>query len=127
VRGGQTLEVVTLDDVRAIATQLPRATEAFFRGQVKFRAGRLVFATVSADDRILGFAYPKDERDELIASDPERFLLPGASDLRYNWVWARMDRLDLDELYELVVDAWRMCVPKSVAARYADPRLPPGT
>ena len=107
---------VTVDDVRAIALSLPRAYEALVRDRVKFRVGRLVFLAFSADERFMGFAYPKEERNALIASDPERFLLPRPSDLRYNWVAARMDALDVSELHEIVVEAWRMCVPKKVSA-----------
>jgi len=107
---------VTVDDVRGIALSLPRAYEALVRDRVKFRVGRLVFLAFSADERLMGFAYPKEERNALIASDPDRFLLPRPSDLRYNWVAARMDALDVDELREIVVEAWRMCVPKKISA-----------
>ena len=34
------------------------------------------------------------------------------SDLRYPWVCAHLDRLDHDEMRELVTDAWRLCTPK---------------
>ena len=34
------------------------------------------------------------------------------SDLRYQWVCAHLPRLEEAEMRELVVDAWRMCVPK---------------
>ena len=67
---------------------------------------------------MMGFAFPKQERDALVASEPEKFLLPRPSDLRYNWVVARLDELDEDELRELVLDAWRMVVPKTVAAEH---------
>jgi hypothetical protein len=107
---------VTVDDVREITLSLPRATEALVRDRVKFRVGRLVFLGFSADERFMGFAYPKEERDALIASDPDRFLLPPKGDLRYNWVAARTDALDVSELREIVVEAWRMCVPKKVSA-----------
>jgi hypothetical protein len=66
----------------------------------------------------MGFAFPKEERDALVASDPDRFLLPSAGDLRYNWVLVRLAAVDVDELRELLVDAWRMVVPKKVAAAY---------
>ena len=62
----------------------------------------------------MGFGYPRIEREGLIASDPETFFLPRASDLRYQWVCARLDRLDESEMGELVTDAWRMCVPKKL-------------
>ncbi len=85
---------------------------------MKFRVGRLVFLSLSRDETLLGFAYPKEERAALVASDPDRFLMPLPSDERYNWVRARLTALDVDELRELVVDAWAMCVPKRVAAEF---------
>ena len=110
---------VTVDDVRKIALSLPRATEGIVRDSIRFRVGRLVFLAFSPDEKFMGFAYPKEERDALVASDPDRFLLPRQSDLRYNWVAARTDLLEVDELREIVVEAWRMCVPKKVSAEIA--------
>jgi hypothetical protein len=107
-----------LDDVRRIALGLPRAYEAMVRDYVKFRVGRLVFASVSPDESLLGFGFPKEARDSLVASDPDKFLMPVRSDLRYNWVRLRLALVDVDELEELVVDAWQMCVPKKVAAEF---------
>ncbi len=117
--------MVTIDDARAIMAPLPRAYEATVRHHVKFRVGRIVFVAFSRDGSIIEFAFPKEERDALVASDPATFRLPRPSDLRYNWVGARMSALDIDELHELVVDAWRMVVPRSVSEGYVDPRLPP--
>jgi len=110
--------IVTVDDVRALATTLPRTTEALVRDRVKFRIGSIVYLAFSRDETLMGFAFPKEERDLLVASEPDKFLLPGKGDLRYNWVVVRLAAIDLDEMRELVEDAWRMCVPKSVAAAY---------
>ena len=109
-----------LADVRRIALALPRAYEAVVRDHVKFRVGRLVFASVSPDESLLGFGYPREAREALVASNPEVFLMPVASDLRYQWVRLRLAVVDPDELAELLVDGWRMCVPKSVAAQLLD-------
>jgi hypothetical protein len=108
--------VVTAEDVRAVALTLPRAYEVLVQDRVKFRVGRLVFVSLSADETLMGFGFPKEERAALVASDPERFLMPVPSDERYNWVRVRLGLLSPEELRELVVDAWRMCVPKKVAA-----------
>ena len=108
--------MVTIDDVRAVASELPRSYEALVRDRVKFRVGRIVYLAFSRDETVMGFAFPKDERDALIASAPQKFMLPGASDLRYHWVDVRLDAIDADEMRELVIDAWRMVVPKRVAA-----------
>ena len=110
--------MVTGDDVRAVALGLPRTTEGLVRDSVRFRVGRIVYVALSPDEEVMGFAFPREERDALVASDPDRFSLPRPSDLRYHWVSVRLARLDADELRELVTDAWRMCVPKRVAAAF---------
>ena len=107
---------MTVEDVRAFALSLPRAYEVLVRDRVKFRVGRLVFVAFSRDETLMGFGFPKEERDALIASDPDKFLLPEPSDLRYHWVVVRLAAIDEDEMRELVLDAWRMCVPKKVSA-----------
>jgi hypothetical protein len=66
----------------------------------------------------MGFGFPKEERAALVASEPEKFFLPRPSDMRFNWVEAWLAALDVDEMTELVTDAWRMCVPKRVAAEH---------
>jgi hypothetical protein len=109
---------VTVDDVRALALTLPRTSEHLIRDRVKFRIGRIVYLAFSRDEQLMGFAFPKDERDALIAAEPDKFLLPPTSDLRYNWVVARLAALDQREMRELVTEAWRMCVPKKVAREH---------
>ena len=112
--------MVTIEDVRSVATGLPRSTEAFVHGRVKFRVGRIVYLAFSRDETKLGFAFPKEFREALVESEPDKFMMPRPSDLRYNWVVVRLASIDEVEMRELVVDAWAMVVPKSVAAAYAD-------
>jgi hypothetical protein len=66
----------------------------------------------------MGFAFPKEERPALVASEPHKFEMPPTSDLRYHWVVVRLDAIDRKEMREIVVDAWRMVVPKRIAAAY---------
>lgn len=116
--------VVTADDVRRIANSLPRTDEVLVRDRVKFRIGRIVYLSLSADETLMGFAFPKDERAGLVAAEPDRFLMPVRSDERYNWVRVRLGAIDEAQLSELVIDAWQMCVPKRVAAAYLDRAQP---
>jgi hypothetical protein len=115
--------VVTIDDVRALALTLPRAYEALVRDRVKFRVGQIVWLAFSRDETIMGFAFPKEERAALVESEPDKFLMPPTSDLRYNWVCVRLDAIDEDEMREIILDAWRMVVPKSVTAAYDERNL----
>jgi len=110
--------VVTVEEVRRIACELPRSYEAVVRDRVKVRVGRLVYLAFSRDESVMGFAFPREERELLVASQPHKFLMPGKSDLRYQWVEVRLDAIDLAELRALVLEAWSMVVPKSVAASY---------
>ena len=110
--------MLTADDVRMVALSLPRTEEALVRDQVKFRVGRIVYVALSLDERSTGFGFPKDERAALVAAQPDKFFMPIPSDLRYNWVQVWLDAIDLTEMRELIIDAWRMVVPKRVAAEY---------
>jgi hypothetical protein len=112
---------VSIEDVRALAATLPRSYEVLVRDRVKFRVGRLVYLAFSRDEAMMGFAFPKEEREALIASAPEKFLMPKPSDQRYNWVVVRLAAIDREEMTELVLEAWSMVVPKRVAAERFEP------
>jgi hypothetical protein len=124
--------VVTVDDVRAVLAGLPRSNEVLVRDRVKFRVGQIVYVAFSQDETEIGFAFPKDERTALVAARPDVFFLPRESDLRFHWVEAWMEALDPEEMRELVLDAWRMVVPRRVAREVlgstpeGDPRGQPG-
>jgi hypothetical protein len=110
--------MVTVEDVREVARRLPRTEEHLIRDQVKFRVGPIVYVAFSRDETVLGFGFPREERAALVGSQPRVFHLPGAGDMRFPWVRAWVAELDQPLMEELVVDAWRMVVPKRVAAAY---------
>ena len=109
-------DVITVEDVRRITAPLPRSYEVVVRDHVKFRVGRIVFVAFSRDETVIGVGFPKEERAAMVAAEPGKFMLPRKSDMRYNWIHVRLDAINLEEVRELVIDAWRMCVPKKVAA-----------
>jgi hypothetical protein len=119
--------MVTAGDVQEIALSLPRAYEALVRDRVKFRVGRIVFLFLSPDETELGFGYPKEEPEALIASEPGKFHLPMAPDMRYNWVRVWLSAIGRDELRDLVMGSWRMTVPKKVWEEYLASQQPPAS
>ncbi len=106
---------VTIEQVRQVAMGLPRSYEVLVRDRVKFRVGKIVWLAFSRDETQMGFAFPKEERDVLVASEPDVFLMPRWSDLRFNWVEVRLEALDEERMREIVLDAWRMVVPRAVS------------
>ena len=110
---------VTVDDVRAYLQPLPRAYEVFVRGRIKFRVGQIVFVAFSKDERDMGFAFPKDWRQALVDNEPDKFFLPGETDMRFHWVCVHLDAIDEEEMQELVLNAWAMVVPKYVSEPFS--------
>src|SRR4051794_16200417 len=110
--------MVTVEQIRAVALPLPRTEEKLVRDRITFRVGQIVYVAIAPDETTMGFAFPKEERAALVAAEPEKFHLPIPSDLRFNWVRAWLAALEEDEMRELVTDAWRMVVPKRVAAAH---------
>jgi hypothetical protein len=113
--------MVTAEEVHRVAAALPRTEVALVRDHLKFQVGRLVYASIAPDEASMGFAFPREEREALVASAPQVFHLPAAADLRFNWVRVWLAAIDADEMREIVVDAWRMVVPKRVAAAHDQP------
>ena len=109
---------MTVADVRAVALTLPRTHEAVVRGRIKFRVGQIVYVAFSRDETLMGFGFPKEEREWLVGTEPDKFMMPRESDLRFNWIHARLAALEEPEMRDLVLDAWKMVVPKKVAAEY---------
>lgn len=119
--------MAVIEDVRSLGAELERSCQVYVRGRLKFRVKQIVYVTFSLDESVMGFAFPKKEREALIRSEPRTFHLPTASDMRFNWVHADLSALDPFEARELVVDAWRMVVPKKVSRAYdASHPLGPG-
>ena len=106
--------MVSADEVREFALTLPRTELGWVRGSARYRIKQIVYAGVSRDEELMGFAFPKAEREGLVAAEPGKFQMPRESDLRFNWVVGRLAAIDVDEMQELVLDAWTMCVPKGV-------------
>ncbi|MHA6628168.1 MmcQ/YjbR family DNA-binding protein [Pseudonocardia sichuanensis] len=110
--------MAVIDDVRALGAELERSYRVYVRGRLKFRVKQIVYVAFSLDESVMGFAFPKEERAALVGSEPHRFHLPSASEMRFNWVEADLAALDAAEARELVVDAWRMVVPQKLSRAY---------
>jgi hypothetical protein len=113
---------VTLADVRPVALSLPRTHEGEVRGRVKFYVGRIVFLAFARDETMMGFGFPKEWREAALEAEPEKFVRPKTADLRYNWLVVRLAAIDHEEMYDLVTEAWSMCVPQRVVDEWTASR-----
>src|SRR5262249_9555042 len=84
------VNVVSIDEVIAYGLTLPRSTEGVVRGRRKLYIGRIVYVAHEAED-IFGFAHPKEGREALIETDPEKLLMPiHDGDLRWTGACVRI-------------------------------------
>jgi hypothetical protein len=111
---------VTVDEIRAFASTLPRSYEAIVRGRTKFRIGQIVYLAIAADGSTMGCGFPKEFREAAVHAEPQKFSLPSESDMRFNWVHVNLEAIDYQEMRELLESAWSRCVPKYVAKDYAE-------
>lgn len=110
--------MAVIGDVRLLGEELECSYHVHVRGRLKFRVKQIVYVAFSLDETVIEFAFPREERAALIASEPHKFHLPSASDMRFNWIAADLAALDPKEAREFVVDAWRMVVPKKLSRAY---------
>ncbi|QIG39460.1 MmcQ/YjbR family DNA-binding protein [Microbacterium sp. 4R-513] len=110
--------MAVIEDVRALGGELERSYQVYVRGRLKFRVGQMVYVAFSLDESVMGFAFPKEERAALVGGNPRKFQMPSESDMRFSWVHAHLAFLDASEARELVVDAWRMVVPRKISHAY---------
>ena len=104
--------MAVLEDVRPLGAELERSYQVYVRGRLKFRVKQMVYVAFSIDESVMGFAFPKEERAAAVASEPHKFQMLSTSEMRFNWVHADLAALDRTGARELVVDAWRMVVPR---------------
>ena len=110
--------MAVIEDVRLLGSELERSYEVYVRGRLKFRVEQIVYVAFSLDETVMAFAFPKEERSALVECEPHKFQMPSTSDMRFNWVHADLEALEPTEARELVVDAWRMVVPKKLSRAY---------
>ncbi|MBT2364558.1 MmcQ/YjbR family DNA-binding protein [Streptomyces sp. ISL-10] len=120
--------MATADDVRKIALALPGAMEKLSWGMPTFRleAGGRIFASLDDDDRVMGVKCPKEDREELITAEPEKFFLRAGHDDNYAWIRVRLGALeDEAELSAILRDAWRQAAPRKLLDAHPELAAPP--
>jgi hypothetical protein len=101
---------MTGSQLRELALGLPGAQERETWGHATFRVRDKIFVILGDDGATARLKATPEDQAELVAADPETFGV--ASHVgRYGWVTVRLDRVDPDEMRELVLEAWRRTAP----------------
>jgi hypothetical protein len=129
--------VATWDDVRRIALGLPVTSEGSSHNHASWRVRDKGFVWErplrQADLRALGDDAPEGPilgarvqhliaKEALLADDPEVFFTTPHYD-GYPAVLVRLDRIAVEDLTEVIVEAWLARAPKRLAQKYVDSSL----
>ncbi|MFJ8806914.1 MmcQ/YjbR family DNA-binding protein [Streptomyces sp. NPDC102490] len=114
------------EDVRRIALSLPDTTEKIAWSMPTFRVAGKMFATLPEEETSLAVRCPKEERDELVLAEPEKFWI-AAHEAQFAWVRARLAALEgEDELRDILADSWRQAAPPRLLEAHPRLGLPTG-
>ncbi|MFF4824772.1 MmcQ/YjbR family DNA-binding protein [Streptomyces sp. NPDC001312] len=111
-------------DVRRIALSLPDTTEKIAWSMPTFRVAGKMFATLPEEETSIAVRCPKEERDELVLAEPEKFWIAG-HEAQFAWVRVRLAALeDEDELRDILADSWRQAAPPRLLEAHPGLGLP---
>jgi hypothetical protein len=111
--------MATEDDVRRIALSLPETTEKPMYGTPGFRVKDKAFLRLrtEAEGALAVWVADLDEKEALIASDPDKFFTIPHYD-GHAMVLVNLPAMDVDELREVITDAWLLRAPTRVRQAY---------
>jgi hypothetical protein len=110
----------TLEEVRKICDRLPECTlEGGQHHKISVRNKTMGWHLVDhhGDGRVaLTVKAPRGDNTALVASDPTKFFLPPyVAQHGYVGIYLDTGTVDWNEIRELVVDAYRLAAPKTLA------------
>jgi len=106
--------MATEEDVRRIALSLPETTEKPSYGTPGFRVADRLFARLREDgESLVVWVADEGEKQALVQSEPDKYFTTAHYD-GHPSVLVRWARVELDELTELLTEAWRVRAPMRV-------------
>lgn len=107
--------MATEEDVRRLALELPETTERPWFGTPGFRVKDKGFLRIrtEAEGGLVVFVADLDEKEALLASDPDVFFTTPHYD-GHPTVLVHLAAVDDDELRELITESWRIKAPVRV-------------
>src|ERR1700704_345527 len=106
---------LTFDDVRQLALALPEVEEGASYGTPAFKVRGKFLSRLKEDGETLVVRIDMDERDVLMAANPETFYITDHY-RGYPAMLVRLATVDAEELRELLEEAWRRVAPKRLVA-----------
>jgi hypothetical protein len=105
---------ISVESVRSFALALPEVVESSHFAQADFRVRNKIFATLPHTVDVVCMKTTSVNLDALVAADPETF----SNEWRGRWLRVRLNLVAESMLQDLLVDAWSLVAPKTLAKAY---------
>jgi hypothetical protein len=107
--------VVSHDDIRRIALGLPGSIEQpSYGGRPSWRTKARMFTWIRDNpEALVVWVESLEEKAAMIGTEPDMFFTTPHYD-GHPLVLVRLDAVDQDEAYELIVESWRLRAPKGL-------------
>ncbi len=111
--------MVTEDDVRAIALSLPGTTEEQWYQTPGYKVAGKGFLRLrtEAEGALVVFVSDLGEKEALLSSDSDAFFTTPHYD-GYPAVLVNLEKIDHDELRELITDSWLIKAPPKLRRQF---------
>jgi hypothetical protein len=109
---------VTFDEIRAHALSLPGVEEATSYGTPAFRVRKRLIARMHDEEDALVVKVDPQEREALLATQPDAFFITAHYLYETSWILARLAEVDAGELRELITEAWRRLAPRRIVEAF---------
>jgi hypothetical protein len=107
----------TPEQVRTLASALPNVEEGPSYGTPGFRVAGQLFARLHQDGESLVIWMDPAERAMHMRADPDTYYITDHY-RNYPWMLVRLSHVSLDDLRELLEDAWRNRAPSRLTAAH---------
>ena len=108
---------VTWQTVRELALRLPEADESTSYGTPAFKVRGKLFIRLKEDGDSIVVRIEENDRALRLAADPNAFYITDHY-AAYPWMLVRLSAVALDDLADLLRDAWRLRAPSRLVAEF---------
>lgn len=112
--------MITRAQFAELALALPEATQASHFGNADFRVRNKIFATLDTAAERGSLKVRSEIQQGLVSARPHAFVPAAGAWGNSGWTYVMLEHVLLDELRELVADAWRLIAPARLAAQHAE-------
>ncbi len=112
--------MITRAQFAELALAMPEAAQASHFGNADFRVRNKIFANLDSAAERGSLKVRSEIQRLLVSARPQAFVPAAGAWGNSGWTYIMLEHVELDEVRELVADAWRLIAPARLAAQHGE-------